>query len=139
MTHQFSRSGFVTVGAELSILVVAHGSGVLVELKSGETLNGTLVSSDAFMNLVLSKVIQTSPDGKQFLELSESYVRGSNIKCLQLSDKVIDDVKKQAEQNSNSHHRSDGRGRGRGGRGRGGDRGRGDRGRGRGGRGGPRD
>lgn len=34
---------------------------MLVELKSGETLNGHLVNCDTWMNLTLREVIQTSP------------------------------------------------------------------------------
>lgn len=34
---------------------------MLVELKSGETLNGHLVNCDTWMNLTLKEVIQTSP------------------------------------------------------------------------------
>lgn len=34
---------------------------MLVELKSGETLNGYLVNCDTWMNLTLKEVIQTSP------------------------------------------------------------------------------
>lgn len=33
---------------------------MLVELKSGETLNGHLVNCDTWMNLTLKEVIQTS-------------------------------------------------------------------------------
>ena len=36
---------------------------MLVELKSGETLNGHLVQCDTWMNLTLKEVVQTSPVG----------------------------------------------------------------------------
>jgi U6 snRNA-associated Sm-like protein LSm4 len=52
---------------------------MLVELKSGETLNGHLVSSDTWMNLTLKEVIQTSPNGDKFWRLPEIYVRGSTV------------------------------------------------------------
>ncbi|KAF8450095.1 hypothetical protein BGX38DRAFT_1184345 [Terfezia claveryi] len=45
----------------LSLLNTAQGHPMLVELKSGETLNGHLVNCDTWMNLTLKEVIQTSP------------------------------------------------------------------------------
>jgi U6 snRNA-associated Sm-like protein LSm4 len=52
---------------------------MLVELKSGETLNGLLVSCDTWMNLTLKEVVQTSADGDKFMRLPEIYVRGSTV------------------------------------------------------------
>lgn len=131
---------------------------MLVELKSGETLNGLLVNCDTWMNLTLREVVQTSADGDKFMRLPEIYVRGSTaclhppfeasarltwakIKYLRVPDEIVDIVKEQqAKDQANRggrgggmHGRGDHRGdRGGGGRG---TRGRG-RGRGRGGGGG---
>ncbi|KAF8469017.1 hypothetical protein BDZ91DRAFT_721580 [Kalaharituber pfeilii] len=58
---------------------------MLVELKSGETLNGHLVNCDTWMNLTLKEVIQTSPEGDKFFRLPECYVRGNNVCFLNLS------------------------------------------------------
>ena len=52
---------------------------MLVELKSGETLNGHLVNCDTYMNLTLKEVVQTNPEGDKFFRLSEAYVRGNNV------------------------------------------------------------
>ena len=52
---------------------------MLVELKSGETLNGLLVNCDTWMNLTLKEVVQTSADGDKFWRLAEIYVRGSTV------------------------------------------------------------
>ena len=52
---------------------------MLVELKSGETLNGLLVACDTWMNLTLKEVIQTSSTGDKFMRLPEIYVRGSTV------------------------------------------------------------
>ena len=81
----------------------------LVELKSGETFNGTLDLCDNFMNLTLRDVYQTSSvrgcgaraaaaergprvhwltlfqsrqSGEQFWKLKECYIRGSNVSGL---------------------------------------------------------
>lgn len=112
---------------------------MLVELKSGETLNGLLVNCDTWMNLTLREVVQTSADGDKFMRLPEIYVRGSTIKYLRVPDEIVDVVKEQqARDQANRggrggmHHRGDrgdrggrgmrgrGRGRGRGGGGGGG-------------------
>jgi len=134
----------------LSLLNTAQGHPMLVELKSGETLNGHLVNCDTWMNLTLKEVVQTSPDGDKFFRLPECYVRGNNIKYLRVPDEIIDLVKESQQQahQAGSGYQPRGGGRGgypnhrgggdRGGRGGGGDRGgyrggRGGRGRNRGG------
>ncbi|KAI5358036.1 Putative like-Sm (LSM) domain containing protein, LSm4/SmD1/SmD3 [Septoria linicola] len=115
----------------LGLLTAAQGHPMLVELKTGETLNGHLVSCDTYMNITLKEVVQTSPEGDKFFRLPECYVRGNNIKYLRVPDEVVDLVKdQQASQQSQRGGRGGGQRGDRGG-------GRGDRGRGRG-RGGPR-
>ena len=52
---------------------------MLVELKSGETLNGHLMNCDNWMNLMLKEVVQTSPEGDKFVRLAEVYVKGNNV------------------------------------------------------------
>ncbi|KJX92263.1 hypothetical protein TI39_contig5881g00009 [Zymoseptoria brevis] len=64
----------------LGLLTAAQGHPMLVELKTGETLNGHLVSCDTYMNIMLKEVVQTSPDGDKFFRLPECYVRGNNTK-----------------------------------------------------------
>ncbi|KAL9533861.1 putative U6 snRNA-associated Sm-like protein [Sphaerulina musiva] len=119
----------------LGLLTAAQGHPMLVELKTGETLNGHLVSCDTYMNITLKEVVQTSPEGDHFFRLAECYVRGNNIKYLRVPDEVVDVVK---DQQANQQSQRGGRGGGAGGAGgqRGDRGGRGDRGRGRGGRGG---
>ncbi|KAL1795587.1 hypothetical protein ACET3X_005811 [Alternaria dauci] len=120
----------------LGLLTAATGHPMLVELKSGETLNGLLVNCDTWMNLTLKEVVQTSADGDKFMRLPEIYVRGSTIKYLRVPDEIVDVVKEQqAKDQANrggrgggmhgrGDHRGD-RGGGRGTRGRGRGRGRG--------------
>ncbi|CAA9960628.1 small nuclear ribonucleo protein [Pyrenophora teres f. maculata] len=120
----------------LGLLTAATGHPMLVELKSGETLNGLLVNCDTWMNLTLREVVQTSADGDKFMRLPEIYVRGSTIKYLRVPDEIVDVVKEQqAKDQANrggrgggmhgrGDHRGD-RGGGRGMRGRGRGRGRG--------------
>ncbi|KAF1994300.1 Sm-like ribonucleo protein, partial [Amniculicola lignicola CBS 123094] len=109
----------------LGMLTAAQGQGILVELKSGETVNGTLLSNDTFMNLILIKVVLTGKDGDTFFQMEEFYVRGSSIKFMRLPEKVVQAAKDQQQARGQGDHRG-----GRGGMGSRGDhhRGGGDRG-----------
>ena len=109
----------------LTLLKTSCGHPMLVELKNGETYNGTLASCDTWMNVHLKEVICTSKDGDRFWRMAECYVRGNTIKYVCVPDEVLDVVKEEMK------NRPQGGGRGEGGRGRHGGRG----GRGRGGRG----
>jgi hypothetical protein len=53
-----------------------------VELKNGETYNGTLQSCDNYMNLNLSGVVCTSRDADKFWQIESIYIRGITIKYL---------------------------------------------------------
>lgn len=63
----------------LTLLTATTGHPMLVELKSGETLNGHLTACDTYMNLTLKEVVQTSSEGDLFVRLKECYVRGNNV------------------------------------------------------------
>merc|ERR1719345_431623 len=76
----------------LSLLRTAQCHMMLVEVKSGETYNGHLVSSDTWMNLNLREVICTSRDGERFWRMPECYVRGNTIKYLRIPEEVIQKV-----------------------------------------------
>ena len=55
----------------LSLLKAAQSQPVLVELKTGDTYNGTLDTLDNFMNLRLKDVVCTSKDGDKFWQMAE--------------------------------------------------------------------
>lgn len=85
----------------LGLLKAAYGSPILVELKSGETLNGHLVACDTWMNLTLSEVVHTSFAGtslEKFEKIPEIYVKGSFIKYLQIQEKFIEQIKDTQQQ-----------------------------------------
>jgi len=72
-----------TLQLPLGLLTAAQGHPMLVELKNGETYNGILVLCDTWMNLVLGgEVVQTSPDGDEFVRLEWAYVKGNNVSVL---------------------------------------------------------
>ena len=103
----------------LSLLNVATGSPLLVELKGGDTYNGRLVSCDSWMNMNLRDVICTSKDGDQFWKLPSCYIRGSAIKYLRLPPDLLEKAKDQGANEPQQHQGRGGRGfrGGRGGRG----------------------
>ena len=73
----------------LTLLKTAENSHILIELKNGDTYNGTLVSCNTFMNINLKDVVCTSRDGDRFWKLNECYVRGNSIKYLRIPDEII--------------------------------------------------
>lgn len=104
----------------------------LVELKNGETFNGSLQACDNFMNVTLKDVYQTSASGEQFWKMEECYIKGSTvglhaltqIKYCRVADALIDAVRESEEharkqRQAAAGHNRDGRGRGDAQRGRG--------------------
>lgn len=100
----------------LSLLRASQGHEILVELKNGDTYNGTLVNCDNFMNINLTKVIFTSHDASTFLEIPTCYIRGYTIKYLRIEDSIIDKVPEDGGRGK-KYAPGRGRGRGRGGKG----------------------
>ena len=54
---------------------------MMVDTKNGESYDGNLESIDSFMNVKLSKVILTSPNG-EFSKCEVCFIRGNNIKSI---------------------------------------------------------
>ncbi|KAF1992199.1 Sm-like ribonucleo protein [Aulographum hederae CBS 113979] len=116
----------------LGLLNAAQGKPMMVELKDSDCINGHLVACDTWMNVTLKDAIWTKNnehnDQQEFVKLEHIYIKGNNIKLLQVDQSVLADAKAKQEQQF-----AQGSMTARGGRGGGG--GRGDRDRGRGGRG----
>uniref|UniRef100_A0AC35F6Q5 U6 snRNA-associated Sm-like protein LSm4 n=1 Tax=Panagrolaimus sp. PS1159 TaxID=55785 RepID=A0AC35F6Q5_9BILA len=114
----------------LSLIKCAQNSAMLIELKSGETYNGHLVSVDTFMNIHIRDAICTSKDGDVFHRVPEIFIRGTSIKVFRVSPeamtKLREDSKnmrqnqRQNKQFKKQMHRGGGAPRGGGGRGGGG-------------------
>ena len=81
----------------LTLLKVAQGHPMLVELKTGETYNGNLVAVDSWMNIHLRDVICTSKDGDKFWRMQEVYIRGTTIKYIRIPDEVLEMVKEDSQ------------------------------------------
>ncbi|KAK6461642.1 hypothetical protein DFJ63DRAFT_297878, partial [Scheffersomyces coipomensis] len=90
----------------LYLLTSAKSKEILIELKNGESLNGELVNCDSWMNLTLKNVIQTSPNGEEFVKIPEIYIRGNHIKYLRLPEEVMDYAKEQNMINMEQRNRN---------------------------------
>lgn len=101
-----------TVQLPLSLLRAAKGSAILVELKSGETYNGHLVSTDAYMNVTVSDVICTAASGDKFYKLASANIRGSAIKYLRLPDNCLQLAQQEDEKQNDTTPRGGGGRRG---------------------------
>ncbi len=85
----------------------------MIELKSGETFNGTLTNCDTYMNINLKDVIITSKDGSKFLQVKECHIRGAQIKYLRIPDSILENVVlKQEQYEKRNSGMGGGRGRG---------------------------
>ena len=60
----------------------------LVETKNGESYDGILTGADTYMNLRLKDVIVTTAVGV-YHKHPTAYIRGNNIKCIQLQPEII--------------------------------------------------
>lgn len=112
----------------LTLLNAAVGQPVLVELKSGETYNGTLESCDVYMNMLLKGAVCTSRTAEHFTRCTECYIRGNTIKYVCVPDEVAEKMPPPEEDKARAERfvqgaasagsgsgRSGARGRGRGG------------------------
>ena len=74
----------------------------MVETKNGESYDGILVGADAYMNLKLKDVTVSSYNGKKFSKHPEVFIRGNNIKGIQLTPDLVENhiesLKKQSKQ-----------------------------------------
>ena len=57
---------------------------ILVETKNGESYDGILLGIDTYMNISLTDVIVTAPSGAQFSKHPKCFIRGNNVKSMQL-------------------------------------------------------
>ena len=80
----------------LHLLKASERHYVMVDLKSGMTINGTLVDVDRFMNIRLTDAVVTNKDGNTFHRVAEMFVKGNAIKSFQLVEGLLEVVKNRA-------------------------------------------
>lgn len=74
-----------------------------MELKNGETFNGTLVNCDSWMNMNLKDVICTSRDGSRFWKMEECYIKGNLVKYLRIPDEILTSVTEETSEYIHAH------------------------------------
>ena len=62
----------------------------MVETKNGESYDGILLGIDAYMNMSLRDVIVTASSGQMFSKHPKCYIRGNNVKAMQLQPDIIE-------------------------------------------------
>ena len=62
----------------------------LVETKNGESYDGILTGADTYMNLRLRDVVVTAPDGLTFCKHPVAFIRGNNIKSIQMPGDILE-------------------------------------------------
>eukprot|EP00762_Andalucia_godoyi_P001602 ANDGO_00224.mRNA.1 putative U6 snRNA-associated Sm-like protein LSm4 len=73
----------------ISLMRAACGATVHVELKSGESVRGLLVSCDNLLNLALQDAVCANRDGSQLFRLPQCYLRGAALKAVRVPDNTI--------------------------------------------------
>lgn len=86
----------------LNVLHNTRGQTVSIELRNGETVNGSVMRSDRSMNIILKNTIRTSADGKQFFRSREAFIRGASVRNIRLEERALKFPKQ--KQRQQQHH-----------------------------------
>ena len=73
----------------IHLLGCSEGQYMMIELKNGKTINGTLTQIDKFMNLRIENAVITSKEGDKFEKAPEFFIRGNSIKYIRLAESVL--------------------------------------------------
>ena len=63
---------------------------ITLELKNGEGYSGVVKKCDMWMNIDLTGVIKTSPDGDEFFSAPEALIRGSSIRTISMEPEALE-------------------------------------------------
>lgn len=74
----------------MHLMKTAENHYMMVELKNGQSVNGTLVEVDRFMNLSLQDAIVTSKDGDSFYRVPHIFIKGAALKHMQLVEGLLE-------------------------------------------------
>jgi U6 snRNA-associated Sm-like protein LSm4 len=74
----------------MHLMKTAENHYMMVELKNGQSVNGTLVEVDRFMNLSLQDAIVTSKDGDSFFRIPHIFIKGAALKHMQLVEGLLE-------------------------------------------------
>lgn len=100
---------FASIMLPLFLLNSVKGQPIMVELKRGETLNGTLTNCDSWMNITMKDVVVSDAHGENFYKLKATYVKGIHIKYITMSNDLIDKFREeQLKEREYYRHRNNG-------------------------------
>lgn len=72
----------------LTLIRISKGTRICIEMKNGDTYEGTLIKCDLNMNINLFNVLVTTSNGSWFY--AECFVRGSFVKHFRIKNSVMD-------------------------------------------------
>lgn len=78
------------------LLSSSKGKLINIQLKSGDTINGTLLNIDAFLNVKIKDAVYSNKAKSTLKTLPEIYIRGNNICSFKLENDLIEQVKTKA-------------------------------------------
>ncbi|KAG0677731.1 hypothetical protein C6P40_000663 [Pichia californica] len=93
----------------LYLLNAVKGETVVVELKNGGIVNGTLENCDSYMNVTLISAYASLEMDKEFHKIDRIYIRGTTIRLFKMGNEFIEKFKEQQQRekdNSHSNHRN---------------------------------
>lgn len=92
----------------LYLLNAVKGETVVVELKNGGIVNGTLENCDSYMNVTLTTAYTSLGINESFHKIDRIYIRGTTIKLFKMGNEFIEKFKEQQqrEKDNHSNHRN---------------------------------
>lgn len=90
----------------LYLLNSVKGENVVVELKTGGVVNGTLEKCDTYMNVTLvNAYVLLSPE-EQLHKIDQIYIKGTTIKLFKIGNEFIEKFKEQQQKEKESFNRN---------------------------------
>jgi U6 snRNA-associated Sm-like protein LSm4 len=89
----------------LYLLNAVKGETVVVELKSGGIINGTLENCDNYMNVTLTDACASLKEDEPFYKINHIYLRGQTIKLFKMGNEFIEKFKEQQQREKDSRNR----------------------------------
>lgn len=89
----------------LYLLNAVKGESIVVELKSGGIVNGTLENCDNYMNVTLTDACVSLVEDEPLHKIKHIYLRGTNIKLFKMGNEFIEKFKEQQQREKENHNR----------------------------------
>lgn len=90
----------------LYLLNAIKGETVVVELKTGGIINGTLENCDYYMNVTLTNACASLKENEPFYKIDHIYLRGQTIKLFKMGNEFIEKFKEQQQREKDNNNRN---------------------------------